>query len=133
MAAMDEMSGALAVIGGVVGALLAFSAMLLGGLRLVRWLGLPQDLPEGARYSPPAPPLRPAGDPASARVVAGFQARRRALYARARAVRAVADPMTGEQRVATADACVDAVTLDEAALTTAERVIADLEAPSSHP
>ena len=56
--------GALAIVGGVIAGLMVFSVMLLGGLRLVKWLGLPQDVPEGAHYSPPAPPLRAAGNPA---------------------------------------------------------------------
>lgn len=127
MAAMDELSGAMAVIGGVMVALLVFSGMLLGGLRLVRWLDLPQDLPEGARYSPGAPPLRPAGDPVGARAMAALQARRRVLYGRARALRASANAATDESRVRAADACIDAVSLDDAALTAAETTIAGLE------
>lgn len=129
MSSMDDMHGAMAIVGGVIGGLLLFSAMLLGGLRLVRWLGLPQDVPEGAHYSPPAPPLRAAGNPAEARAIATLQARRRALYARARAIRAAADPEdpTAGARVGAADACIAAATLSESSLLNAEELLAGLE------
>ncbi len=134
---MDELHPAFAIIGGVMAALLVFAAMLLSGLRLVRWLGLNQDMPEGAQYSPPAPALRAAGDPAGARVIAGLQARRRALFTRARAIRIAAcqaaptnaadADSAAEARVAAADACIAAATLDDASLTAADTTLAGLE------
>lgn len=128
---MDDLHAAMAmaIVGGVIAGLLIFSAMLLGGLRLVRWLGLPQDVPEGAHYSPPAPPLRAAGNAAEAQAVAALQARRRALYARARAIRAAANPEdpASVTRVSAADACIAAITLDEPSLENAAALLAGLE------
>ena len=83
MPVMDERL-VMGVIGGIVGGLLLFSVLVLLGGVIVRRLGLPQDLPEGAHYSPPAPPLAVAGDRVRAQATAALQARRAALFSRAR-------------------------------------------------
>jgi hypothetical protein len=66
----------------VIGGLAAFAVLLLAGVRLVRWLALPQDLPDLLRFEPPPPPLRATGDAAAARVAAERQGRLRAAFAR---------------------------------------------------
>jgi hypothetical protein len=53
-----------------------FSALLLFGVVVVRWLRLPQDLPEGLRFEPPPPPLDTVADRTQAVALA---ARRRVL------------------------------------------------------
>jgi len=60
----------------VVGALLAFSALLFLGLAIVRLLKLPQDPPEGAYFSPSAPPIADVLSPAEARARAAATALR---------------------------------------------------------
>ena len=81
----------MAVIGGVMVGLLAFGGMLLLGVAIVRWLKLPQDLPEGARYSPPAPPMVDVQTREAARATAALQDRRRSLFARAQALQGKGD------------------------------------------
>lgn len=87
--------------------LLAFAGMLQLGVLIVRWLKLPQDLPEGTRYSPPAPPLVDRQSPEAARATAALQDRRRGLFARARA-------LLGKGDAAIADLPLEAVALDRA-------------------
>lgn len=70
----------------LIGGLLIFALLLLFGGVIVRWLKLPQDLPEGPRFEPPPPPAVPQGDRARAAVAATAQARLRTLYAQAHAV-----------------------------------------------
>lgn len=70
----------------LIGGLMLFALLLLLGTRIVRWLKLPQDLPEGPRFEPPAPPTVAKGDRAAAAVAAAAQARLRAVYERAHAV-----------------------------------------------
>lgn len=66
----------------VVGALSAFSGLLFLGLGIVRLLKLPQDLPEGAYFSPNAPPIADRLTPAEARARAAATALRwRAAHA----------------------------------------------------
>jgi len=83
----------------VVGALLAFAGLLQAGLFVVRWLKLPQDLPEGAYFSPPAPPIADRLTPAEAQTRALATAALRRLYVMAHLA----------QRAAVA--CSDALTL----------------------
>lgn len=64
----------------VVGALFAFAGLLQAGLFVVRWLKLPQDLPEGAYFSPPAPPIADRLTPAEARARAQATVALRRLY-----------------------------------------------------
>ncbi len=71
---------------GVVGGLLLFALLLLFGTGLVRWLKLPQDLPEGPRFEPPPPPAVAHGDRTQAARTAAYQARLRTLYGEAHAV-----------------------------------------------
>src|SRR5690349_9369082 len=70
----------------LIGGLLLFALLLLLGTRIVRWLKLPQDLPEGPRFEPPAPPTVAKGDRAAAAIAAAAQARLRAVYDQAHAV-----------------------------------------------
>lgn len=64
----------------VVGALFAFAGLLQAGLFVVRWLKLPQDLPEGAYFSPPAPPIADRLTPAEAQARAQATVALRRLY-----------------------------------------------------
>lgn len=73
-------------LAGVVGGLMLFALLLLSGTALVRWLNLPQDLPEAPRFEPPPPPSVLHGDRARAAVTAAAQARLRTLYEQAHAV-----------------------------------------------
>jgi hypothetical protein len=73
---------ALYAVAAVIGGLLAFAALLLAGVGVVRRLALPQELPEGPRFEPPPPPLRARPDRAAAREAAVRQEALRALYAR---------------------------------------------------
>lgn len=85
---------------GVVGGLLLFALLLLFGTVIVRWLQLPQDLPEGPRFEPPPPPSVLLGDRTSAKVTAAAQAGLRTLYADAHAVvRAAAECQDLHQQV----------------------------------
>lgn len=70
----------------LIGGLLLFALLLLLGTRIVRWLKLPQDLPEGPRFEPPAPPTVAKGDRAAAALAAAAQSRLRAVYDQAHAV-----------------------------------------------
>jgi len=70
----------------LVGGLMIFALLLLLGTAIVRWLKLPQDLPEGPRYEPPSPPSVPTGNRAAAAIAAAAQARLRTVYAQAHAV-----------------------------------------------
>lgn len=76
----------IAVVVALVGGLLAFATLLLAGVALVHALRLPQDLPDGPRFEPPPPPLRPRGEAQGALLAAERQAAVAALYARARAL-----------------------------------------------
>jgi hypothetical protein len=114
------MDGIVIVVCGVVGGLLAFSLTLLFGTWLVKRLALPQDLPEGARYSPPAPPIDYAPEPTRAKATAALQARRAALFARIHAL--------PEGARAAGDALLATCDLDPAALDRAEAALVELEA-----
>ncbi len=70
------------VVAGVIGGLVAFAVLLLAGAGVVRWLRLPQELPEIPRFEPPPPPLRVHPDRAAARVAAARQAELRQIFAR---------------------------------------------------
>lgn len=74
----------------LVGGLMVFALLLLLGVSIVRWLKLPQDLPEGPRFEPPPPPSVPTGDRAAAAVAAAAQARLRTVYTEAHAVMSAA-------------------------------------------
>jgi hypothetical protein len=76
----------IAAVAAMIGGLLGFAALLLAGVALVHVLRLPQDLPDGPRFEPPAPPLRAQGERSSALLAAARQAGIAALYARARAL-----------------------------------------------
>ena len=114
------MDGIVIVVCGVVGALLGFSLTLLFGTWLVKRLALPQDLPEGARYSPPAPPIDHQPDPARARATAALQARRSTLFTRIQALPATVRPQ--------GDAWLDSITLDPSSLDRAEAAVSALAA-----
>jgi hypothetical protein len=70
----------------IVGGLMIFALLLLFGVKLIRWLKLPQDLPEGPRFEPPPPPSVLRGDRTAAAATAAVQARLQAIYAQAHAV-----------------------------------------------
>jgi hypothetical protein len=70
----------------IVGGLMIFAVLLLFGVKLIRWLKLPQDLPEGPRFEPPPPPSVLRGDRTAAAATAAVQARLQAIYAQAHAV-----------------------------------------------
>ncbi len=80
-----ELQPVIVVFGAMTSALFAFSGMVLFGVRLVRWLQLPQDLPEGARYEPPAPPAHYDSSFAEAGRIAALTAARATVYAQAHA------------------------------------------------
>lgn len=80
------------VMAALIGGLMVFALLLQLGTAIVRWLNLPQDLPEGPRYEPPPPPSVPKGDRVAAGVAAAAQARLASIYAEAYALaRAVAE------------------------------------------
>jgi hypothetical protein len=147
MAAQDP-ALLIAVVVAVSAALLVFSAALLGGVHVVRRLGLlrPDDVPDACRYSPPAPPLAQHADGATARQVAAAQDRRRALFARAWDLRRAAITAQLEQhetaairaeRSAAADRLLPSIGLDPASLDAADQQLAALEqtptAATGHP
>lgn len=70
----------------IVGGLMIFAVLLLFGVKLIRWLKLPQDLPEGPRFEPPPPPSVLRGDRIAAAATAAVQARLQAIYTQAHAV-----------------------------------------------
>ena len=70
----------------IVGGLMIFALLLLFGVKLIRWLKLPQDLPEGPRFEPPPPPSVLRGDRTAAAATAAVQARLQAIYSQAHAV-----------------------------------------------
>ena len=70
----------------IVGGLMIFALLLLFGVKLIRWLKLPQDLPEGPRFEPPPPPSVLRGDRTAAAATAAVQARLQTIYAQAHAV-----------------------------------------------
>jgi hypothetical protein len=128
----------------VVGALLVFAGLLQFGVLVVRWLKLPQDPPEGAWFSPPAPPIadRLTVEEARARAVvqAGIRhlAHQAHLAQRAAARcaecvalapdrRAVLEPIFERARKAaeTADAAWRGETRDAAAVRSALRIALD--------
>lgn len=89
----------------LVGGLMLFAGLLLVGTRIVRWLHLPQDLPEGPRFEPPPPPAVPRGERAAAAIVAAAQARLRTVYAEVHALaRAAAECQDLHQQVTSAGA-----------------------------
>ncbi|HEX3134879.1 MAG TPA: hypothetical protein VHX44_15035 [Planctomycetota bacterium] len=89
----------------LIGGLLIFAVLLLLGVRIVRWLKLPQDLPEGPRFEAPPPPSVAKGDRAAAAVIAVAQARLQAVYTEAHAVvRAAAECQDLHQQVNSAGA-----------------------------
>jgi hypothetical protein len=73
-----------AVMGAVAAALMVFGGALLAGSRLVRCLRLPQDLPDGPRFSPPPPPVLELPDRVRAAAVRATQELRQARFVRAR-------------------------------------------------
>ena len=82
-----------------------FAVLLLLGVRIIRWLKLPQDLPEGPRFEAPPPPSVATGDRAAAAMVAAIQARLQSLYTEAHAVvRAAAECQDLHQQVSSAGA-----------------------------
>ena len=122
------MENVLAAIGGIMAGLLVFSGMLLGGLQLVRWLGLTQEAPLSAQLVPPAPPMRSLVERAGAPAVAALQARRAALFSRAMPLRVGADPLKPAS-VVTAEAATAAVadlSLDPVALDRADQALTAL-------
>ena len=122
------MENVLAAIGGIMAGLLVFSGMLLGGLQLVRWLGLTQEPPLSAQLVPPAPPMRTVAERAGAPAVAALQARRAALFARAMPLRVGADPLKPDS-VVKAEAATSAVadlSLDQTALDRADQALTAL-------
>ncbi len=89
----------------LIGGLVIFAGLLLFGSALVRWLKLPQDLPEGPRFEPPPPPAVPRGDRSAAALVAATQARLRTVYEQAHTVIiAAAECQHLHQQVASAGA-----------------------------
>lgn len=70
----------------IVGGLMIFAVLLLFGVKLIHWLKLPQDLPEGPRFEPPPPPSVLCGDRIVAAATAAVQARLQAIYTQAHAV-----------------------------------------------
>jgi len=89
----------------LIGGLMIFAVLLLLGTRIVRWLDLPQDLPEGPRFEPPPPPSVAKGDRAAAAAVAVVQARLQAVYQEAHAlIRAAAECQDLHQQVKSAGA-----------------------------
>ncbi len=78
----DDPSIVMLAVMSVIGGTMVFAVLLLFGSWLVRWLALPQDLPEVLRFEPPPPTVRPKGDPLVARVTAERQGRLRAAFAR---------------------------------------------------
>lgn len=89
----------------LIGGLMLFAALLLLGTAIVRWLKLPQELPEGPRFEPPPPPTVPRGDRATAALAAATQARLRAVYGEAYAVAQAAAECQGlHQQVSSAGA-----------------------------
>ena len=122
------MENVVSAIGGIMAGLLVFSGMLLGGLQLVRWLGLTQEAPLSAQLVPPAPAIRSLADRAGAPAVAAFQARRAALFARVMPLCLGADPLKPES-VAKAEAATAAIadlSLDPAALDRADQALVAL-------
>lgn len=82
----DDPTLVIATVAAMIGGLLAFALLLLGGGLSVRWLKLPRDLPEGPRHEPPPPAIRSRGDRVAAAACAQRQAELQALYSRAWAV-----------------------------------------------
>ena len=70
----------------IVGGLMIFAVLLLFGVKLIRLLKLPQDLPEGPRFEPPPPPSVIRGDRTAAAATAAVQARLQAIYTQAHSV-----------------------------------------------
>ena len=75
----------IATVAAMVGGLLVFALLLLAGGAVVRWLRLPQDLPDGPRFEPPPPALVQHPDRALAMACARRQSDAHALYARVKA------------------------------------------------
>jgi hypothetical protein len=67
----------------VIGGLLIFASLVLFGTWLVRRLRLPQELPEGIHFAPPAPPIVALVDRAGAVERARHQARLVLIHGRA--------------------------------------------------
>jgi hypothetical protein len=99
---MDPLSLFLAFMGALLGAVLLLSGCIHVGLQVLRWLDLPQDLPENVQFSPPAPPMlmNPTREAALAaaqvtRERADLAAQAKQLYAKAMAL-----PLDHPQRMA---------------------------------
>jgi len=105
-----------------MGGLLVFSGMLMGGLQLVRLLGLSQDPPLSAQVFPPAPPQREFSERAGAPAVAALQGRRATLFERAMHLRSGADA----EKAAAATAIVQNLSLEVAALDHADLALTAL-------
>ncbi len=111
-----------AVLGGIMGGLLVFSAMLLAGQHLVRWLGLAEEPPLSAQLQPPAPPLRDLSERAGAPAIAALQAERGRLFRRA----GVACTGTDEVKATAAGAAITGLTLEPSALAAADATLTSL-------
>lgn len=121
---MDIAQALIATMGGIIGGLLVFSGMILGGLHLVRWLGLAQEPPLSALAVPPAPPLRDLSERTGAPAIAALQARRAGLFQRAAVLRGGPDLV----KATAAAAAVTGLELDPPALDRADATLTTLEA-----
>lgn len=104
----------------VVGALFAFAGLLQAGLYVVKWLKLPQDLPEGAYFSPPAPPIADSLTPAQAQARAQGTAALRRLHVMAHLAQRAAVFCSEAVAIAPAERRPVLVALAEQAKTAAE-------------
>jgi hypothetical protein len=73
-------SDVIAAMTGVIGGAFLFALALLSGIRIVRVLRLPQDLPDAIRFEPPPPLLREVADRDQAIAAASKQDRLRRIY-----------------------------------------------------
>ncbi len=71
------------VMAAVVSALAVFSLLILGGVRIVALLRLPQELPEGPRFEPPPPEVIDQPDRVRAASIAQRRGRLREIHANA--------------------------------------------------
>lgn len=81
---MDPALQAYAAAAAVIVAMLIFAGLTLFGVRIVRWLSLPNELPDELRYAPPPPPPRAATPGGEAREIAARQGKLAALHGSAR-------------------------------------------------
>ncbi len=104
----------------VVGALFAFAGLLQAGLAVVKWLKLPQDLPEGAYFSTPAPPIANQLTPAEAHARAAATAASRRVHVMAHLAQRAAVFCSEALTVAPAERRPALMALAERAKTAAE-------------